>query len=164
MGNDLLVCIVLALGLCGAACCQPGANRPVEGGTWWDAPDRAEKVARLANAIPEQAVFGPEEGDLLLVTWGGTFGAVRTAVTRANAKGHNIAHAHLRYINPFPRNLGDILRRYRRIMVPEQNNGQLAFVLRGTFGMDNIVSYPKLHARPFKIGEVYKKLEELVVS
>lgn len=125
---------------------------------------RAEKVARLADVIPEQEVFGPEEGDLLLVTWGGTFGAVRTAVTRANNNGHAIAHAHLRYINPFPRNLGDILRRYRRIVVPELNNGQLAFVLRGTFGMDNIVSYPKLHARPFKIGEVYKKLEELVVS
>ncbi len=123
---------------------------------------RAEKVARLANAVPEQDVFGPAEGDLLVVTWGGTFGAVRTAVTRAR-KNHNydVAHAHLRFLNPFPRNMEKILRSYKRILVPELNNGQLAFVLRGTYGLDNIVSYPKLHARPFKIGEVYQKLEEL---
>ena len=123
---------------------------------------RAEKVARLANAVPEQDVFGPAEGDLLVITWGGTFGAVRTAVTRAR-KNHNydVAHAHLRFLNPFPRNMEKILRSYKRILVPELNNGQLAFVLRGTYGLDNIISYPKLHARPFKIGEVYQKLEEL---
>jgi len=123
---------------------------------------RAEKVARLANAVPEQDIFGPAEGDLLVVTWGGTFGAVRTAVTRAR-KNHNydVAHAHLRFLNPFPRNMEKILRSYKRILVPELNNGQLAFVLRGTYGLDNIISYPKLHARPFKIGEVYQKLEEL---
>ncbi|MBK7915880.1 MAG: 2-oxoacid:acceptor oxidoreductase subunit alpha [Chloroflexi bacterium] len=123
---------------------------------------RAEKVARLANAVPEQDVFGPAEGDLLVITWGGTFGAVRTAVTRArNNHNYDVAHAHLRFLNPFPRNMEKILRSYKRILVPELNNGQLAFVLRGTYGLDNIISYPKLHARPFKIGEVYQKLEEL---
>ncbi len=122
---------------------------------------RAEKVARLANAIPEQDVFGPAEGDLLVVSWGGTFGAVRTAVTRARNKGYDVAHAHLRFLNPFPRNLESILRSYKRILVPELNNGQLTFVLRGTFALDNIIPYPKLHARPFKIGEVYQRLEEL---
>ncbi|MBK8988017.1 MAG: 2-oxoacid:acceptor oxidoreductase subunit alpha [Chloroflexi bacterium] len=122
---------------------------------------RAEKVARLADAFPEQEVFGPAEGDLLVLTWGGTFGAVRTAVTRAQSKGYDVAHAHLRILNPFPRNLGSILRNYKRILVPELNSGQLAFVLRGTFGLDNIMPYPNLHARPFKIGEVYQKLQEL---
>jgi len=122
---------------------------------------RAEKVARLAEAIPEQDVFGPAAGDLLVITWGGTYGAVRTAVTRARNKGYDVAHAHLRFLNPFPRNLENVLRSYKRILVPELNNGQLAFVLRGTYAMDNILSYPKLHARPFKIGEVYQKLEEL---
>jgi len=122
---------------------------------------RAEKVARLAEAIPEQDVFGPAAGDLLVVTWGGTYGAVRTAVTRARNKGYDVAHAHLRFLNPFPRNLESVLRSYKRILVPELNNGQLAFVLRGTYALDNIISYPKLHARPFKIGEVYQKLEEL---
>ncbi len=122
---------------------------------------RAEKVARLADAFPEQDVFGPAEGDLLVLTWGGTFGAVRTAVTRAQNNGYDVAHAHVRLLNPFPRNLESILRSYKRILVPELNNGQLAFVLRGTYALDNIISYPKLHARPFKIGEVYQKLEEL---
>ena len=122
---------------------------------------RAEKVARLADAFPEQDVFGPAEGDLLVLTWGGTFGAVRTAVTRAQNNGYDVAHAHVRILNPFPRNLESILRSYKRILVPELNNGQLAFVLRGTYALDNIISYPKLHARPFKIGEVYQKLEEL---
>ncbi|MCB8983775.1 MAG: 2-oxoacid:acceptor oxidoreductase subunit alpha [Ardenticatenaceae bacterium] len=122
---------------------------------------RAEKVARLANAIPEQDVFGPASGDLLVVSWGGTFGAVRTAVTRARNKGYDVAHAHLRFLNPFPRNFETILRSYNRILVPELNNGQLAFVMRGTYALDNIISYPKLHARPFKIGEVYQKLVEL---
>jgi 2-oxoglutarate/2-oxoacid ferredoxin oxidoreductase subunit alpha len=119
---------------------------------------RAEKVARLADVFPEQEVFGPESGDLLVVSWGGTYGAVRTAVARAQNAGYDVAHAHLRLLNPFPRNLENILRSYKRIIVPELNNGQLAFVLRGTYGLGNIISYPKLHARPFKISEVYQKL------
>ena len=75
--------------------------------------DRAEKIARLAEIIPEQTVFGPEEGQLLLLSWGGTYGAVRSAVVEAQRRGRPVAHAHLRYINPFPRNLRDVLSRYR---------------------------------------------------
>ncbi|MCB8945864.1 MAG: 2-oxoacid:acceptor oxidoreductase subunit alpha [Ardenticatenaceae bacterium] len=123
--------------------------------------DRAEKVARLADFIPEQEVFGPQEGDLLVISWGGTFGAVRMGVRQAQAKGYAVAHAHLRHLNPFPRNLREIMSRYKRIVVPELNNGQLAFLLRGRFAL-NILSYPKLHARPFKISEIVRKIEEIL--
>lgn len=121
--------------------------------------DRAEKIDRLADVIPDQEVFGPDEGDLLLVSWGGTYGAVRSGVARAQKDGKSIAHAHLRYLNPFPKNLGDILKRYKQVIVPELNMGQLAFLLRGHFAMD-IKSYSKMHARPFKISEITSKIEE----
>ncbi|RMG97198.1 MAG: 2-oxoacid:acceptor oxidoreductase subunit alpha [Chloroflexi bacterium] len=123
--------------------------------------ERAEKVARLADVIPEQEVYGPKQGDLLVLSWGGTYGAARTAVSLAQSRGLSVAHAHLRYLNPFPRNLETILRSYKRILIPELNYGQLAFLLRGRFVLDNIISYPKLHARPFKIAEISRKIEEL---
>jgi len=123
--------------------------------------DRAEKVARLADVIPLQPVFGPKEGGLLVISWGGTFGAVRSAVGQAQRRGRSVAHAHLRYLNPFPRNLRDIMSRYDRILVPEINGGQLAFLLRGRFAL-NVLSYPKLHTRPFTISEISDKIEELL--
>ncbi len=124
--------------------------------------ERAEKVARLANVIPELAVDGPDEGDLLIVSWGGTFGAVHTAVRKAQEAGYAVSHAHLRYLNPFPKNTEAVLRNFKRILIPELNMGQLAFVLRGTYGLDNISTYSKMHGRPFKISEIYDKLEELL--
>jgi 2-oxoglutarate ferredoxin oxidoreductase subunit alpha len=123
--------------------------------------DRAEKIARLADVIPEQEVFGAAEGDLLLISWGGTYGAVRTAVTRAQRRGLSVAHAHLRYLNPFPRNLRDILSRYKRAVVPELNSGQLAFLLRGRYAL-NVQAMPKIHARPFTIGEISAKIEQIL--
>jgi 2-oxoglutarate ferredoxin oxidoreductase subunit alpha len=121
--------------------------------------DRAEKVARLADFIPELEVFGPKEGDLLLLSWGGTFGAVRQGVRKAQSQGYSVAHAHLRYMNPFPRNLREVLSNYKQVIVPELNNGQLSLLLRVRFAL-NIQSYQKLHARPFKISEIMAKIEE----
>ena len=123
--------------------------------------DRAEKIARLADFLPEQEVFGPSQGDLLLLSWGGTFGAVRSAVTQAQKDGRSVAHAHLRYLNPLPRNLREILSNYKQVVVPELNGGQLAFLLRGRFAL-NIQSYPKIHARPFKISEITDKIEQIL--
>ena len=123
--------------------------------------ERAEKVARLANVIPEQEVYGTQKGDLLVISWGGTYGAVRTAVAQERSQGKSIAHAHIRYLNPFPRNLGDILKRYKRIMVAELNGGQLAFLIRGKFLID-VISYTKVQGQPFKIGEVRAKIEEVL--
>jgi 2-oxoglutarate ferredoxin oxidoreductase subunit alpha len=123
--------------------------------------DRAEKVARLAEYIPEQDVFGPQEGELLLLSWGGTYGAVRSAVMRANRDGKAVAHAHLRYLNPFPRNLESIIRRYKHVVIPELNNGQLALLIRGKYAID-VESFPKLYARPFRIDEVGEKIDEVL--
>jgi 2-oxoglutarate ferredoxin oxidoreductase subunit alpha len=121
--------------------------------------DRAEKIARLAEIIPEQEVFGPESGELLLVSWGGTYGAVRSAVAEARRQGRSVAHAHIRYLNPFPRNLRDVLSRYRQVVVAELNGGQLAFLLRGRYAL-NIQSHTKMHGRPFTISEIAHKIEK----
>lgn len=123
--------------------------------------DRAEKVARLADVIPAQEVYGPKAGDLLLLSWGGTYGAVRSATRKAQAEGKSVAHAHLRYINPFPHNLRDILSRYKHVFVPELNSGQLAFLLRGRYAL-NIQAFPKIHARPFTIAEITSKINEIL--
>jgi len=123
--------------------------------------DRAEKVARLAEIIPELDVFGPEKAELLVLSWGGTFGAARSAVTQCQKNGKSVAHAQLRYLNPFPRNMAEVLSRYDHILVPELNAGQLAFLLQGKFAM-KILSYPKLHARPFRINEIVQKINEIL--
>jgi len=106
--------------------------------------ERAEKIARLAEVIPPQEVFGPESGELLLVSWGGTYGAVRSAVVAAQRRGLSVAHAHLRYLNPLPSNLRDVLSRYRQV---------IRYAL-------NIQSYPKVHGRPFTIREISNKIEQ----
>ena len=124
--------------------------------------DRAEKVARLADVIPEQTIIGPAQGDLLVVSWGGTFGVIRSAVLQMQARGKAVSHAHLRYLNPFPRNLGDLLSRFERILVPELNLGQLAILLRGRYGLQNVIPLSKVQGRPFTISEVIKKIESLL--
>jgi len=126
--------------------------------------DRAEKVARLANFIPPQEVFGPEEGDLLVVSWGSTFGATRSAVQRVQAHGHAVSHVHIRYINPFPRNLGEILPHFKRILVPEMNMGQLLFLLKGRFAGHHYIPFNKVQGRPFTIKEVTEKIEALLAD
>jgi 2-oxoglutarate ferredoxin oxidoreductase subunit alpha len=123
--------------------------------------DRAEKVARLAEIIPELEIFGPETAELLVLSWGGTYGAARSAVNRCQKNGKSVAHAQLRYLNPFPRNIAEVLSRYDQILVPELNAGQLAFLLQGKFAME-ILSYPKLHARPFRINEIVQKIDEIL--
>jgi 2-oxoglutarate/2-oxoacid ferredoxin oxidoreductase subunit alpha len=122
---------------------------------------RAEKVARLANTIPEQPVFGPEEGDLLMVGWGGTYGAIRQAVMSAQARGKAVSHAHIRYLNPFPRNLGDVLSRFKKVLVPELNLGQLSVLLNSRYPV-RVVQLNKVQGRPFKISELQQKIDELV--
>jgi 2-oxoglutarate ferredoxin oxidoreductase subunit alpha len=123
--------------------------------------DRAEKVAKLADFIPEQEVVGPAEGDLLVVSWGSTMGAVRSAILRCQARGYTVSHAHLRYLNPFPRNLGQIIGRFQRVLVPELNLGQLIFLLKGHYSSDHtpeFISYPKVQGRPFTIREISDKI------
>jgi 2-oxoglutarate/2-oxoacid ferredoxin oxidoreductase subunit alpha len=125
---------------------------------WAMVNDRKEKVERLQEIIPPQEVYGPKYGPLLVVTWGSSYGAARSAVERAQSADVKVAHTHLRYLNPLPRDLETILDRYQTILVPEMNLGQLAHHLRGTFGMSNIVSFPKVRGRPFTINEIYTKI------
>lgn len=124
--------------------------------------ERVEKVARLANVIPKQTYSGPQTGDLLVVSWGSTFGAVHSAVLDLQNQGRAVSHAHIRYLNPFPRNLGDILSRFERILVPEMNLGQLIILLRGRYGTHEFIPYSKVQGRPFTIREIAAKIESLL--
>jgi 2-oxoglutarate ferredoxin oxidoreductase subunit alpha len=119
---------------------------------------RQAKIDRIADDIPELTVFGPERGDLLLLGWGSTYGSLRSAAERLQADGRSVAHAHLRYMNPFPRNLGTVLERYRRVLVPEINLGQLSLLLRARFLIDAL-SYGRVRGKPFRITEIVEAAE-----
>ncbi|RME21250.1 MAG: 2-oxoacid:acceptor oxidoreductase subunit alpha, partial [Deltaproteobacteria bacterium] len=118
---------------------------------------RAEKVARIADSLPPCEVHGDEDG-LLLVSWGGTYGACLAATDAARAQGIRMGHLHLRWLNPFPRDLGDVLARYDRILVPELNMGQLAHLLQATYAIPT-VSYPKVQGKPFKVSELLARIQ-----
>lgn len=122
---------------------------------------RKQKVANVANTIPDQQVLGPSTGDLLVVSWGGTYGAVRSAVEACQHKGKSVAHCHLRYLNPFPRNLSQILKQYKRVLVPELNAGQLWFILRANYLVD-AVSFAKIKGKPFLISELVQQIDALL--
>ena len=94
---------------------------------------RAEKIERIADDIPLQTIEGDEEGDLLVLGWGSTYGSIKAAVAESRAKGHSVSHAHLRYVNPFPRNLGEILYKFKHVLIPEINNGQLIKLIRAKY-------------------------------
>ena len=122
---------------------------------------RAEKVERIANDIPDVEVVGEPEGGLLVVGWGSTYGAILSAVQRAQASGMPVSCAHLRYLNPFPPNLGDVLSRFDRVLIPELNLGQLRMLIRGRYLVD-AVGLNKVSGRPFQIREIEEKIAELV--
>jgi 2-oxoglutarate ferredoxin oxidoreductase subunit alpha len=120
---------------------------------------RAQKVANAAKLLPPQDVEGPQNGDLLVLSWGGTYGACLTAVQRAQAAGKSVAHAHLRYLNPFPSNLGEILGRYKKVLIPELNMGQLRMLVRSRYLVDAI-GYNKIKGKPFTVSELYETILE----
>jgi 2-oxoglutarate ferredoxin oxidoreductase subunit alpha len=122
---------------------------------------RAAKVAGIANDIPELVAHGPARGDLLVLGWGSTYGALRSAVERLQAEGQSVAHAHLRHLNPFPRNLGQVLESYRRILIPEVNLGQLSMLIRARFLIDAI-GYNRVRGKPFRISEIHAEAERVL--
>ena len=122
---------------------------------------RARKVAGIANDIPLQELDGEETGDLLVLSWGGTYGACATAVHTVQARGRKVSHCHLRYLNPFPRNLGEILNNFKSVLVPELNMGQLRFIIRGEFLIDAI-GLNKVQGKPFSVAEIVEKIEQLL--
>ena len=121
--------------------------------------ERAQKIANVVADVPDQDVFGTAKGDLLVVSWGGTFGAVRTAVEQAREQGKDVSHAHLRWLNPMPKNLGDILKNFRTVLVCELNMGQLEFVLRGRYLVD-AVGYHKVQGKPFRVDEIADAIDQ----
>ncbi len=122
---------------------------------------RAAKVAGIAQDIPDILPEGDREGDLLIVAWGSTAGSITAAVKTQRALGRKIGHVHLRHLNPLPSNLGEILKRYKKILVPELNMGQLLWVLRAKFLVD-AVGLNKIQGRPFKQSELEQKIEEML--
>ena len=122
---------------------------------------RARKIANIANALPDQEIDGAESGDLLVLSRGGTHGSVRTAVRQAQDDGKSVSHVHLRWLNPFPKNLGMLLNGFKKVLIPELNLGQLSLVIRSEFMIDAI-SYNKIQGKPFKVGELYNKINDVL--
>ena len=114
---------------------------------------RHEKVARIANDIPDLQVFGPETGDLLILGWGSTYGSIRSAVERLQANGVSVAHAHMRHLNPFPANTEAVLRSFRHVLLPEINLGQLSMLVRARYLID-VVGLNKVRGKPYRISEI----------
>ena len=123
---------------------------------------RREKVARIANNIPAQEVIGNADADTLLVGWGGTYGHLHTAADELNAQGTPVALAHFRYINPLPANTGEILARYKRVIVAELNTGMFADYLQAKFPGVHIERINKIQGQPFQVSELVDKINEIV--
>jgi 2-oxoglutarate/2-oxoacid ferredoxin oxidoreductase subunit alpha len=122
---------------------------------------RAEKVRRVAQEIPPTTINGPAGGDLLVVGWGGTYGAITAAVEEAQAAGKSVASIHLRHLCPLPPDLGQILRQYRRVLVPEINSGQLVRVLRAEYLVD-AVGFNRVRGVPLATQEILDTINQLV--
>ncbi|MCB9062755.1 MAG: 2-oxoacid:acceptor oxidoreductase subunit alpha [Halobacteriovoraceae bacterium] len=120
---------------------------------------RAQKVQKVADNIPLQVVEGEATGDLLVVSWGGTYGATRMAVRQLQKDGRSVSLMHLKYLNPMPKNVSDILAGFKKIIVPELNLGQLAPILRSRYGVKTI-QYNKVQGQPFKIEELVNRFKE----
>jgi len=123
---------------------------------------RQEKVDRIADYIPLQTLdSGEEQGDLLILGWGSTYGAIKTAVKQAHNEGKKVSHAHLRHLSPFPKNLGEILKNFKQVLVPEMNNGQLVKIIRDKYFV-NAIPLNKIQGLPFKVDEIKQAIEKFV--
>jgi 2-oxoglutarate/2-oxoacid ferredoxin oxidoreductase subunit alpha len=120
---------------------------------------RQEKIDRAANSIPPVEVFGNKTGKVLVVGWGSTYGAITSAVEKMQQQGKSVSSIHLRYLNPFPANLGEVLAGFEKVIVPEINLGQLCTMLRAKYLVD-AVSFSKVKGRPIQIREIVQKVEE----
>lgn len=122
---------------------------------------RAEKVKNIENYIPLAEVEGDKEGELLILGWGSTYGSITTARERLLEKGYNVSRLHLKYLNPFPKNLGEVLSKFKKVLIPELNLGQLRFIIKSEYLIDAI-GLNKVQGRPFKASEIEKKVIDLL--
>jgi 2-oxoglutarate ferredoxin oxidoreductase subunit alpha len=123
---------------------------------------RAQKVANVVEDVPDVEVDGPRSGDLLMVSWGGAYGSVKAAAEALRAQGKNVGHVHLRWLNPLPKNLGQVLRGFKKILVPEVNNGQLAFYLRGMFPGVDPIQHNRINGKAIKVSDLVAKVTEIL--
>ena len=124
---------------------------------------RQAKVDAIANYIPDQKIeCGPEKGSVLILGWGSTFGAIKSAVLDLNAMGHPVSHAHIRYMRPFPKNLGELIRRFDKVLIPEINNGQLVKIIRDQYLVD-AKAYNKIMGIPITKGELIDEVLKMLV-
>ncbi len=120
---------------------------------------RAEKIANIAQDIPEIEIFGKKEGKILVLGWGGTYGAITSAVEKLQAEGLAVSSAHLRYLNPFPKNLGSLLTGFKKILIPELNLGQLSLLIRAKYLVD-AQPFSKVQGRPFGVREIMEGIKK----
>ena len=124
---------------------------------------RQEKVDKIAEYIPEQQLDnGPEKGKVLVLGWGSTYGAIKSAVTELLAEGHEVTHAHLRYMRPFPKNLGEMLKNFEKVLIPEINNGQLIKIIRDQYLVD-AKGYNKIMGVPITKGELIEVIKQMLL-
>jgi 2-oxoglutarate ferredoxin oxidoreductase subunit alpha len=124
---------------------------------------RAAKVEAVVQEVPDVVPAGDPEGDLLLVGWGSTYGAITAALRAQRDKGRRVGHVHLRHLNPLPKNLGEVLKRYRKVVVPEMNLGQLVWILRAKYLVD-AEGFNKVQGKPFKVSEIEAKIEQSILE
>lgn len=122
---------------------------------------RAAKVEAVSQDVPDVMPAGDPDGDLLIIGWGSTYGAITAALKTRRENGRRIGHVHLRHLNPLPRNLGETIKRYNRVLVPEMNMGQLILVLRAKYLVD-AVGYNKIQGKPFQQSEIEAKIDEVL--
>ena len=137
-----------------------GLEKSEDGGVSYDPENheqmthlRAEKVERIADSLPATQLHGNGEGDLLVIGWGGTYGAITSAVQAMQAEGFSVSSLHLRHLNPLPKDLGDIISKFKKVIVPELNLGQLSLILRAKYLVD-AVPLTKVQGKPFKVSEL----------
>ncbi|MGA1101547.1 MAG: 2-oxoacid:acceptor oxidoreductase subunit alpha [Opitutales bacterium] len=137
-----------------------GLEKSEDGGVSYDPENhekmthlRADKVERIADSLPPLKLHGEDQGDLLAIGWGGTYGAITSAVQAMQAEGFSVSSVHLRHLNPLPKDLGDIIGRFKKVIVPELNLGQLSLILRAKYLVDAI-PLTKVQGKPFKVSEL----------
>lgn len=124
---------------------------------------RRKKIEKIADFIPEQNVVGDKDADTLIVGWGGTYGHLLEAMLRIQATGKKVAFAHFRYISPLPKNTHDLLKKYKKVIVAEQNDGQFAAYLNGKFGdLVNIHRFNRVEGQPFKVNELVEEFTKMM--
>ena len=123
---------------------------------------RAEKVKRVENYIPDLKAEYNEEGDLLVIGWGGTYGSLHSAVRSLDNQGFKVGHAHFYYLNPFPKNTAELLSKFKKIVVCELNKGQLSTILKGKYPGYKYSQYNKVMGLPFSVTDLTEKFKNII--